>query len=415
MQKIKININIRNTFNEVYIPAMESNKRYKVIFGGRGSGKSRWASDFLVYLYLTVPNRNCLALRRTAKSSRTSTFNYIRSCISRWRLTEYVKINMQMMTFTFPNGNQIICSGLDDADKLKSIMFENGCDLSDIWFEEGDQIDLESFQTMDFTLRGKNPQIIFTFNPVNKQNWIYKEFFEKTIEDAFILRTNYLDNKFLNKEFIERMERLKQEDPELYEIIGLGNWGNLRDIVYKNYEIKKIPLTDEYYDYIYYGLDFGWNDPNALIKVGIKDQEIYILDEIYVSEVTDDELFEIMNDTYKIPLNALIFADHEPAKQARLMKLGYRNIVNAKKTDKESAVNQLSRKKIYINPDCENFIKEISMYRWRKDAHGNIMEKLTDGNDHLMDAMLYALRDWLDNTVNGVRAIPKAMVITRRR
>ena len=391
---------------------MNSSKRYKVVFGGRGSGKSHWAASFLVLLYLKKKGRNALALRKTARSSRTSTFNYIRAIIHQWGLTDYVKINITNMTFTFTNGNQIICGGLDDVQKLKSTMFPNGCDLSDIWFEEGDQIDPNDFKTMDFTLRGNKPQIIFTFNPVNKQNWIYKQFFETPKEDAITLKTSYLNNRFLNKDFIRMMERLKKEDYELYNIIGLGNWGNLKDVVYKNYEIKSIPLEDEYYDYIYYGLDFGWNDPNALVKVGIKDQEIYILDEIYISQITDDELFDIMKNNYKVPLNSLIHADHEPAKQARLRKLGYKNIVNAIKTDKEAAVNQLSRKKIYVNPDCSNLIKEISTYRWRKDSNGEIMEKLIDGNDHLLDAMLYALREWL-NVVNDDKI--KILVNTKKR
>jgi phage terminase large subunit len=397
LKKIKVNINIAKTFNKVYIPVMNSNKRYKVVFGGRGSGKSHWAASFLVILYLYTSGRNALALRKTAKSSRTSTFNYIRACINRWGLQDLIEINLTTMTFTFPNGNQIVCGGLDNADKLKSIMFANGKDLSDIWFEEGDQIDPTDFQTMDFTIRGINPQIIFTFNPVNKQSWIYKEFFERPREDAYVLRTNYLDNEFLNQDFIDRMERLKEEDPELYDIIGIGNWGNLRDIVYRNYEIKNIPLEDTYYDYIYFGLDFGFNDPNALVKVGIKDQEIYILNELKVDSITDDELFELMKDVANVPLNALIHADHAPNRQARIIKLGYRNMVNAIKTNKEEAVSQLSKKKIYVHPDCENFIKEISLYRWRKDSNGNVMDKLIDGNDHLLDAMLYSLREWLDN------------------
>lgn len=413
-REIHININIMNSFNEVYIPIMSSRHRYKVIGGGRGSGKSRFTSDFLVFLYLKMANRNCLALRKTAKSCRTSVYNYIKSCISRWGLQDLVEINIQMMTFTFPNGNQIICGGLDDADKLKSIQFKNGADLTDVWFEEGDQINYKDFETLDFTLRGENPQVIFTFNPVSKQNWIYKYFWEKQQDNTLRMITNYTQNRFLNKDFIKRMEKLKQDDPELYKIIGLGEWGNLKDIVYRRFEVEDFTKNEDYYDTILWGLDLGFNDPCALVKVGVKDSELYVLDEIYIGDSDSEELFDLMKNTYNVPLNALIQCDHMPMIQARLRKLGYKNIVNAIKTNKEQAVFQLSCMKIHVHSDCVNFIKEISTYRWLKDANGNIIDKLIDGNDHLMDSFLYACRPYLDRKVNDSFVKPRAKVYRRR-
>lgn len=380
-----------------YVSFFETTKKYNVLYGGRNSGKSYAVSDYIVLLYFTYPGRNMLALRRYGNTVKNSVFNDLQSTITKLKLSKFVKINKTERSFTFPNGNQIVCGGLDDAQKWKSLRFLNG-DLSDVWFEECDQITEKTLNDIVLTMRGEipNKKIFITFNPTTKNHWLYKRFFEIKDNDVFTLQTCYLDNPYCPEDVINEMDKLKRRDPELYNVIGLGNWGTLKDTVYRNYEIKDITLSEEYYDSIMYGLDFGYNDPCACVKVGFKDGDIYILDEFEQSFLLQDELFELMTQEMQIPFDSVIKADHEKDRIEDLKRRGYKYIQLADKTKKENAVVLLSGKKIFIHPNCVNLIREIGFYRWLKNpATDEPIEKLQDGNDHTLDAMLYACRDWL--------------------
>ena len=385
-----------------YVPLFESTKKYNVLYGGRGSGKSYAISDCIAILYSTSPGRNMLALRRYGNTVKNSVYNDLASAISRLGLKRFVKINKTERTFTFSNGNQIVCGGLDDGDKWKSLRFENG-DLSDIWFEEADQITEKSLNDIVLTMRGNvdNKKIFISFNPTTKNHWLYKRFFEVQDDDVLTLQTCYLDNPYCSKDIVEELEKLKVRDPDLYYVIGLGNWGVLKDTVYRNYKVQQITLEESYYDSIMYGLDFGYNDPCCCLKVGFKDGNVYVLDELYKSYLIQEELYDLMLNDLQVPYSAVIKADHEKDRIADLKRRGYKYIGLAEKTNKENAVVLLSSKNIYIHPNCVNTIREIGFYRWRKDpSTDEPIEKLEDGNDHTLDALLYACRDWLKNQKN---------------
>ena len=385
-----------------YVPLFESTCKYNVLYGGRGSGKSYAISDCIAILYSTSPGRNMLALRRYGNTVKNSVYNDLASAISRLGLKRFVKINKTERTFTFSNGNQIVCGGLDDGDKWKSLRFENG-DLSDIWFEEADQITEKSLNDIVLTMRGNvdNKKIFISFNPTTKNHWLYKRFFEVQDDDVLTLQTCYLDNPYCSKDIVEELEKLKVRDPDLYYVIGLGNWGVLKDTVYRNYKVQQITLEESYYDSIMYGLDFGYNDPCCCLKVGFKDGNVYVLDELYKSYLIQEELYDLMLNDLQVPYSAIIKEDHEKDRIADLKRRGYKYIGLAEKTNKENAVVLLSSKNIYIHPNCVNTIREIGFYRWRKDpSTDEPIEKLEDGNDHTLDALLYACRDWLKNQKN---------------
>ena len=246
-----------------------------------------------------------------------------------------------------------------------------------------------------------NKKIFISFNPTTKNHWLYKRFFEIQDDDVLTLQTCYLDNPYCSKDIVEELEKLKVRDPDLYYVIGLGNWGVLKDTVYRNYKVQQITLEESYYDSIMYGLDFGYNDPCCCLKVGFKDGNVYVLDELYKSYLIQEELYDLMLNDLQVPYSAVIKADHEKDRIADLKRRGYKYIGLAEKTNKENAVVLLSSKNIYIHPNCVNTIREIGFYRWRKDpSTDEPIEKLEDGNDHTLDALLYACRDWLKTQKN---------------
>jgi len=138
-------------------------------------------------------------------------------------LSEEFDVNLTDKTITYKkNGSQIMFSGLDDVEKLKSIEGVTG-----IWCEEATELTQEDFEQLDLRLRGKTKyikQIILTFNPISEQHWIKRVFFDDPIDGVFTLHTTYLDNAFIDDEYKMVMENKKKTNPRYYNIYALGNW-----------------------------------------------------------------------------------------------------------------------------------------------------------------------------------------------
>lgn len=119
-----------------------------------------------------------------------------------------------------------------------------------------------------------------TFNPISDEHWINTDFWQHgNTRDVELKRTTYLDNRFVGDQYAKVMERLKEQDPRMYAIYALGEWGKAVEGLIFNYE--DIDCVPDGARFIAYGQDFGYtNDPSAFIGVYEYNNEI-ILDEVF--------------------------------------------------------------------------------------------------------------------------------------
>jgi len=225
MPKIHIDFSqLYMLINPCYYQLLWSVCRYLVLYGGAGSGKSVFVAQKLVYRIVNEPGHRILCVRKVARTIRESTFALICSVISQWGLTKLFKINKSDMTITYrPNGNQFIFAGLDDVEKLKSIF-----DITGIWIEEASEINFDDFSQLDLRLRGftlNYKQIILSFNPIIESHWLKGHFFDNTVANCLTLRTTYLDNQFIDAEYRQVLESLRETNPNYFRVYGLGEWG----------------------------------------------------------------------------------------------------------------------------------------------------------------------------------------------
>lgn len=373
--------------NDIYYPLYKDQNRYLVLYGGAGSGKSVFAAQKILVRMLTETPHRFLIARKVARTLRFSVFALFQDLISDWNLSPLFKKNKSDLTITCVNGNQIIFVGLDDVEKLKSI-----AGITGIWIEEASELDPKDFHQLDLRMRGPTKhykQIILTFNPISALHWLKKVFFDFKKDNATIVKSTYKDNKFIDPEYVKVLEDLKNQDETYYKIYALGEWGVLGNLVFTNYVIEDIPLNDESYNAIYYGLDFGYNDPSALIKIGWKDSEIYVLDEIYERHLTNTELIKLCES--RVDKRHLIIADSaEPDRIQEFKKAGFRIQPCTKGKDSvKFGLDWLKRRKIHIHPSCVNTIKEIQTYKYRENKDGNVLDEPVDFNDHAMAALRY--------------------------
>jgi phage terminase large subunit len=405
MNLMKIKVQANPGFKEVN----RSQKRYIVMKGSAGSGKSVDTAQNYILRLMKDNGRNLVAMRKSDITNRDSTFAELTGAIYRMfgdKAEQYWKINSSPLQLTCKtNGNKVIFRGMNDdkqREKLKSITFQKG-KLTDVWLEEATEFTQADIEIIDDRLRGELPpgqfyQIRMTFNPVNKNHWIKKVFFDIPDDNVLTHHSTYLGNRFIDDAYRQRMERRKLVDPEGYMIYGLGEWGEIGGLILHNWEIRDISQNLNDYDDIAIGQDFGFNHANAILLLGIKDDNIYILDEVYLHEKSTSE---IVQEAIKhgIPAKKQMWCDSaEPDRIKEWTKAGFR----ARGVDKggskgsvNAQIDWLKQRYIYIHPHCINTIKEMQQWKWKKDEKtGEYLDEPVPVMDDAMAALRYGVEGW---------------------
>ena len=413
---MNISVKMSSCFREVY----RSQKRHLAMKGSAGSGKSVDTANHYILRLMQDKGRNLVAMRKSDVTNRDSTFAELTKAIYDIfgdKAERYWQINLSPLKLTCrANGNQIIFRGMNDdkqREKLKSITFQKG-KLTDVWLEEATEFTQADFEIIDDRLRGELPanqfyQIRMTFNPVNRNHWIKKAFFDIPDPNVLTNHSTYLMNRFIDSAYRERMKRREKVDPEGYRIYGLGEWGEIGGLILRNWEIKDISLDINDYDDIAIGQDFGYNHANAILLLGIKDDNIYILDEIYVFEKETAEIIPIAIE-HALPTNVTMWCDSaEPDRIKTWKSAGYRaRAVTKEKTNEKKYQtaqidwlkgvvdkNHTIKRMIYVAPHCTNTIAELQQWKWKRDESTNsYLDEPVPFMDDAMAALRYGTEGW---------------------
>jgi len=405
-------MNITIQANPIFKDCDRSKKRYIVMKGSAGSGKSVDTAQNYILRLMADNGRNLVCIRKSDISNRDSTFAELSGAINRMfgdKAENYWMIKQSPLSLICKvNGNQIIFRGMNDErqrEKLKSITFQKG-KLTDVWIEEATEITQADFEIIDDRLRGELPdgqfyQIRMTFNPVNKSHWIKKVFFDIPDENVMTHHSTYLTNRFIDEAYKSRMERRKIVDPEGYQIYGLGEWGEIGGLILHNWEVKDISQDLDDYDGTAIGQDFGFNHANAILLLGWKDGNIYILREIYVFEKDTTEIIEMANEA-AIPKSKVMWCDSAEPDRIKMWKnAGFlaKPVKKTKHAKDKSYVNGqidwLKQRNIYVHPSCVNTIKELQQWKWQKDEKtGEYLDVPVDFQDDAMASLRYGIESW---------------------
>ena len=364
-------------------------------------------------------NANTLVVRKVFRTLKDSCYSDLRWAINRFQVQDYWELKESPLEMTYkPTGQKILFRGFDDPLKITSISVPVG-QLCWCWVEEAYELtDETAFNMLDESIRGivEEPlfkQIILTFNPWNERHWLKPRFFDRVAPNILALTTNYLCNEWLDEADKKLFEDMKKNNPRRYQVAGLGNWGIVDGLVYENWRELEFDwreiLNKRQKAKAVFGLDFGYTNDPAAFFCGILDQEqkeIYVFDEFYNTRMHNTDIFmKIERMGFK---KEIIVADCQEAKSIDHLKgLGLYRIKGSKK-GKDSinaGIQFIQDFKIFIHPRCVNFLTEISNYAWDKDKFGKAINKPIDDFNHLMDAMRYALEDYMRN--NSVRTIDR--------
>ena len=401
--------------NDAYIPHLDNTARTQIYYGGSSSGKSWFLSQRCV-IDILAGGRNYLVCRQTARTIRGSVYQQIERVIREAGLLDYFTLNKSDAVITCNNGYQILFAGLDDVEKIKSMVPAVGV-ITDIWVEEATETERGDVKDLYKRQRGgdERTQKRFTlsFNPILQSHWIYQEHFagvawsddqkQHTSNELSILKTTYKDNQFLTSQ--DKYDLENERDRYRYNVYTLGNWGILGHVIFTNWRVEDLSgMRDQFTDRRA-GLDFGFSSDPAALWIAHYDRmrkRIYVYDELYERGLTNDKLAEVIKE--RIGDDYVVCDSAEPKSIVELQRYGIYASAAAKGKDSVlHGIQWLQQQEIIIDKNCVNLKNEISTYHWLEDAGGNATRKPADKNNHLIDAGRYAHERDMQNRPDASR------------
>lgn len=392
---------LRSITNPAFWQLYGAKERYVNMIGGGGSGKSVYASQNPIFRLMTEPDHFWGSFRKVHRTCYDSVFAAHKSAIRKMGVADLWQENKSRLTLTFkPNGNRIICLGLDDPEKIKSITDERGRDinLTGAWLEEATEMNEMDFVQIDLRLRGgrNKKQILLSYNPISHHSWIKRRFFDNPQDRLKIRihRSTWRDNVFLrDPDYVEQLQNLRFIDEQLWRVYSEGLWGMLKGLIYGLFPYADPPAT---IDDTFYGLDFGFNNPMVLVRCDLRDEKIFISESIYRSSLTTTDLISVMLEG-NISQTAPIYADpSEPGIIEELARAGY-NVRAAEKiggpniNEVKAGIMFVKAQQIFTSPGNTNINKELGAYKWKETKDGNLLDEPVKFMDHAMDAIRYAI------------------------
>lgn len=369
--------------------------RINVFYGGAGSGKSYFVAQKIILKALSM-KRKILVVRKYGTSLKSSVWDLFCSILN-FKNMRYVvkKINKGDYSIELINGSVFLFKGLDDSEKIKSIV-----DITDIVIEEATEITLDDFTQLNLRLRSKEPynQIHLMFNPVSKVNWVYKYFFENGVpKDCIVSQTTYKDNIHLPQAYIESLEELEKRNPAYYKIYVKGEFATLDKLVFPNYKVKLISKEETENCLFWVGMDFGYVNDATAITWGYYNPEksvIYITGEYNKVGMTNDVIAEtIIN--LGLSKERIIADSAEPKSIEELRRLGLKRIKPSVKGPDSvmNGIDKMQRCEIIIDERCKNTIEEFENYTWEKDRKTNeYINRPVDSYNHHIDSIRYGIQ-----------------------
>jgi phage terminase large subunit len=316
--------------------------------------------------------------------------------LSKWQLTQYVKIKETDMSISFSNGSQIIMVGLDTEEKLLSLN-----NISTVWVEEAYEVEQEKILQLNLRMRGaaKQQQLILSWNPISKHHYLYDFSVVNPPNNSIYIHSVYKDNPFLSQEYIDALDEMAIRNPQKYRVYGLGEWGvDSEGLIITNWRIEDFePLDLAALGYEHRaGCDLGWIDKTAIID-SLYDREnktIYVFNEFYKSGC---QLSEIAAAIKEMNLTKTkLYVDSAEPRSIQYFKSEGINAVGANKgrDSVKLGIMFLQDNTIIVHPKCKNFIMELENFSYIKSKlTGNFTEDTTHEFSHAIDACRYAYSD----------------------
>ena len=372
--------------------------------GGRGSGKSSFASLELVLSLLRDPIAHAIVYRRVAATLRESVFEQLIWALDALGLEGFYELRRSPAPeITLKRtGQRILFRGADDPGKSKSLKLAEGY-FSFLWFEEAAEFpgmaDIRTIRAS--VLRGVNRAVtVYSYNPpVSAANWINAESLLRP-KGRLVHHSCYtqMPRSWLGDSFIAGAEALKNSNERAYRHMYLGEAAGTGGQVFDNLTLRAIDDGEiAGMDRLLNGLDFGFAvDPDAYVRVyyDAKRRRLFVAEEFFGVRTPADRLAE---EVFRRCGSETLHCDSADPRMIHELRLRGLNAVGVKKgpgSVREGIRFLQDLGEIIIDPArCPNAAREFSAYEYESNGMGGFRADCPDKDNHIIDAVRYALED----------------------
>ena len=372
---------VKEFCNIQFYQTLNSKKRIKVHQGGTRSGKTYAIVQYLIYKITTAKEPLTISIvRKTLPALRRSVMRDFINIADKLGIYYLGEHNKSENIFKY-NGHTIEFLSTDEPQKIR------GAKRNICFINEGNELHYEDFRQLSMRT---TDEIIIDFNPSDPVHWLYEEIIDRDDCDLFI--TTYKDNKFLPSELVREIERIRERDPDYWLVYGEGQRAVFSDRqIFKGWQY--IPLKDfPEFDDTTIGIDFGFsNDECAIVEIAKVKDKIYINELCYRKGMTNRDIAEFLKSIGKN--NVLAFCDSaEPKSIEELRQMD----IWAKGATKgagsiNAGISLLKEFQIIVSDESKNIKREQQTYFWDQLKDETIINKPVPKNDHMMDAIRYAV------------------------
>ncbi len=361
-------------------------KRIRFVNGGSSSSKTisilLWLIDYaqshenelISVVSESLPHLKLGALRDFEKIMRTHGYYKDDS------------FNATDRVYTFETGSKIEFFSADQPGKA------HGPRRDILYINEGNNIDYSIFTQLEI----RTKKVIWVDSNPTHEYWMYTEVMPH--KDIDSITVTYRDNEGLDKSIVDSLESM-QHNVNFWRVYGLGQLGVSEAQIYKDWKI--IDAVPHEARLERYGLDFGYQDPSALVAIYSYNGGFVFEEKLYGKGLSNRQITDVLKN---LP-PALVIADSAEPKSIEEMR-GYGiNIIGSNKGP--GSVNQgiqfVQDQRISVTKDSLNLIREYRNYMWQTDKNGKILNVPEHEFSHLQDACRYGLESFRPRVTNVLK------------
>lgn len=378
---------LRIRIPEAFLP-LEGPHRYIGAYGGRSSGKSHYFGER--WLRENIADRlDFVCLRETLKSLEFSVRKLLVEKIAFYNAGAY--FDVQDRRVLSKNGGVTIFEGMQNhtAESIKSLE-----GFSRAWFSEAQSASDKSLTLLRPTIRQEGSQLWFDWNPdlpTDPIDVLLRG--EMPPPDSAVVRVSFQDNPRMPPEMKAEMEYDKRRDPDKFAHVWLGEYQrNSEARVFRNWRIDEFEAPAGTVHRL--GADWGFAvDPSVLIRCHMDGRTLYVDHEAYMVGCEIDMLPDLFDGVPESRKWFITADSARPETISYMRRHGYPKINAAIKGARslEEGVEFLKSFDIVVHPRCEHTIEELSLYSYDvDDLTGQVLPKLKDKDNHVIDALRYA-------------------------
>lgn len=402
---MQLEIDVPAPFIELFEPS--KHWRHILYHGGRSSGKSTTVAIFLVTLASSKPIR-VLCCREVQNSIAESVHKLLGDIIAKYNLPGW---EVTRETIRNVNGSEFIFKGLrGNAQSIKSL---EGIDIC--WVEEAQTVSMESIDILIPTIRKDGSYFIWTFNRLTDSDPVWERIAKNPDERTYVRQVNSTEvEKLLSKEIIAEREKMRKDNPELFEHVWLGKpitvatgsiYGKQLAQAREDGRIGKVPYDGS--APVYAALDLGVGDSTAICFFQTVGQEIHFID---YYESSGEDLAHYIGVLSNKPWEyRQIFLPHDArARELQTGKTreeffrdhGYNNVTILRPSRMilgQDDINMTARPKFsrcwFDEVKCARLLECLRAYHYEYDERNKLLKDRPhhDWSSHAADAFMYSL------------------------